>query len=234
MGFFGSFVGIDGDTIVVSGVDSNDANVAFVFVKDGGEGGGWTLQAKLTTSLSQIIGGVPVAVDGDRIVVGVHTESNNIGAVFVFEQRSGISWSQTQILAPSGNADDGSFGFAVDLEGDSIVVGAYGRNGNKGAVHVFALNETNTWEETKMLEASDGDSGHDFGISVAVSGNTIAVGSRKGGSDSNGRAYIYTGPNFDETASLLQGDASGADDFGTSVAIYLDIAVVGSPGPFQA
>jgi hypothetical protein len=118
-------------------------------VKDAG--GVWTLQQTLTPSVADVDFGYAVAVDGEIIVVGATAASNNVGAVYVFE-RSDIDWSQTQILTPSDNAADGQFGYAVDVEGDMIVVVPFKANtytapfplSRNGAVYVFALNCTTT------------------------------------------------------------------------------------------
>jgi hypothetical protein len=154
---FGYDVDIDGDTIVVG---ASDSSAAFVFVK--GEGGwkiqanmiaafafvkgegGWTLQAKLTPSDGGSGFGWSVAVDGDRIVVGSPFANGNVGAAYVFE-RSGTSWKQTDLLTSSDSAAGGIFWTSVDLEGDAIVVGAYGRNKNKRAVYLFTLNGATLW-----------------------------------------------------------------------------------------
>jgi hypothetical protein len=217
---FAYAVDIDGDTIVVGAFGSNEA---FVFVKD--EAGEWSLQQKLTPSVAGGQFGYAVAVDGNYIVVGA-TRPNYYGEAYVFE-RSGTSWSETQILV---NRDiDGLFGAAVDLEGDVIVVGAYGRKSQTGAVYVFMLNGEKVWEKTDIIEASDGANGDTFGYSVALSGSRIAVGAPF--ANSNGQAYVYTrysGPDFEETA-LLQGDSTGDDQFGFSVAIIGSTVVVGAP-----
>jgi hypothetical protein len=220
---FGRAVDIDDATIVVG---DDGLNAAFVFVKDGG--GVWSLQAKLVPSVAGGSFGFAVAVNGNRILVGAYEANGDVGAAYVFE-RIGTNWSETQILTPSDNAVGGLFGTDVDLEGDAIVVGAYGRNSEKGAVYILALNDANVWEETgDIIEASDGTSGDRFGESVALSGSRIAVGAPS--ANNNGQAYVFTrsfGPDLQETA-MLQGDAAGSDFFGNSVAIFGDTAVVGA------
>ncbi|MBT4583776.1 MAG: hypothetical protein HOC93_01705, partial [Phycisphaerae bacterium] len=86
-------------------------------------------------------------------------------------------------------------------------------------------------EETKLL-ASDGASGDYFGYSVAVSGDTIVVGSRYGDDDNgvpSGTAYIYSLVKgvWQET-KLTASDGEQSDYFGQSVAISGDTIVVGA------
>jgi hypothetical protein len=219
--FFGDAVAVDGGTIVV-GAFGSDA--AFVFVKDGRE---WELQQRLTRSLEGGFG-IAVAVDGDRVVVGAYTANGFIGAAHVFERSGTKTWSETTILTPSDGANNGQFGYTVDVEGDAIVGGAPGRNSSMGAVYVFNLNATSkVWAETKIMEASDGVSGDQFGYSVALSGTSFVVGAIRS-NNLNGSAYVYTGLDFEET-KLIQGDATGRDRFGSSVALFGDTAVVGAP-----
>jgi hypothetical protein len=200
-------------------IGASSSNQAFVFVKDAERV--WSLQQELTPSENR--GGFfgwAVAVDGDLIIVGAYRASNGVGAAYIFE-RSGTTWNETTTLTPSDNLASGSFGYYVDVEGDAIVVGAPGRNSSMGAVYVFALNATKVWEETKIVTASDGASGSrdQFGHSVALSGSSFAVGALMA---NTGKAYVYDGPDFDET-KLLQGDATGNDWFGQSVALFGEI-----------
>jgi hypothetical protein len=195
---FGWDVAVDGNTIVVAAFNSN---AALVFVKDAGE---WTLQQKLTSSVAGGGGfGYAVAVDGDRVVVGAYT-ANGIGAAHVFE-RSGTTWDETMTLTPSDNLADGWFGFAVDVKGDAIVVGAPNIFA-RGTVYVFTL-LSEVWTETK-IQPSDGANNDRFGSSVALSGSSIVVGDLR--PNTNGIVYVYDGSAFEET-KLIQGDATGND-----------------------
>jgi hypothetical protein len=74
---------------------------------------------------------------------------------------------------------DFSYSVAVSSDGNTIVVGAYGNEANNAA-YVFVKPSTG-WAnatQTAELTPSDGEPGNPFGISVAISGNTIFVGSR--------------------------------------------------------
>ena len=85
---------------------------------------------------------------------------------------------------------------SVAIAGDTIVVGAYwdDDNGtNSGSAYVFTRTGT-TWTEQAKLTASDGAADDQFGISVAIAGDTIVVGAYwddDNGSDS-GSAYVFT------------------------------------------
>ncbi len=83
--------------------------------------------------------------------------------------------------------------------------------------------------ETKIT-ASDGEAGDWFGESVAISGNTAIVGASKA---QTGAAYIFTHSGtswLQQTKLTYNNDGSGSNDFGKSVAIDGDTAIVGDLG----
>jgi hypothetical protein len=82
------------------------------------------------------------------------------------------------------------------------------------------------------LTASDGISNAFLGSSVAVSGNTVIVGTS--GNNGIGAAYVFEKPangwqNMTQTAKLTSSDESTNDGFGDSVTISGTTVVVGAP-----
>jgi len=85
--------------------------------------------------------------------------------------------------------------------------------------------------ETKIT-ADDAATGDMFGYSVAISGNTAIVGASSDndtGTDS-GSAYLFDATTGSQLAKLTADDAANFDDFGTSVAISGNTAIVGAVG----
>jgi len=88
------------------------------------------------------------------------------------------------------------------------------------------------------LAASDGVAFDYLGYSVAVSGDTVAVGAALARTDSNpleGAVYVFVKPatgwaNMTQVAKLTSSDRALGDHFGFSVAINGDTIVVGAPG----
>lgn len=125
--------------------------------------------------------GYGVAVSGDTAVVGASaaggTQSgdNQPGAAHVYV-RSGGTWTQQAVLTGSNPAVLNWFGNAVAIDGNTIVVGAPGETGETGAAYVFTRSGT-TWTQQARLKASNPHGGAAFGSAVAISGNTVAVGS---------------------------------------------------------
>jgi Ca2+-binding RTX toxin-like protein len=105
--------------------------------------------------------------------------------------KSGGGWAE-QVLAPTGVSAEDAFGWSVAVDGDRIVVGAPGDDGkgaDAGAAYVFERSG-GVWSQTKKMLASDGVADDQFGRSVAVSGDRIAVGAPGQGL---GDVYSYTG-----------------------------------------
>ena len=219
-------------------------------------------QTKLTASdgTAQDRFGHSVAADDDTVVVGAHqpdylnTNNDTVqrpGAAYVFTRNSKGEWSQAaKLTATDGKPSDG-FGISVAVHGDTIVVGAHLDHANdddgdpstdvidSGAAYVFTKPTTDggwadsSGTETAKLIASGAAAGDEFGISVAVHGDTIVVGAHQ--DDSNeGAAYVFTKAATDdwsdntETAKLTASDAAADDEFGISVTVDVDTVVVGA------
>lgn len=133
----------------------------------------------------------------------------------------------TQTLDSGRGTDDG-FGFAVDIDGDTLVVGTPAWI-NGGAAYVFVRDGTE-WVEQTVLQAPDGQVGDTFGYSVAVDGDTVAVGSiyhRLAGA-----AYVFrrSGTRWSFEAKLRPAVADGQDQFGADVDLDGDVLAVGADG----
>ena len=113
--------------------------------------------------------GYSVAVYRDTAVIGAHQHdvngNANAGAAYVFT-RDPLSreWSQPIKLTASDGDEDDRFGHSVAVVGDTVVVGAYGDDGNRGAAYVFTKTG-GAWTSTTTaakLTASDGEANDEF------------------------------------------------------------------------
>lgn len=125
-----------------------------------------------------------------------------------------------------------SFGRAVAISGDTMVVGAQGENGNKGAAYIYTF-VAGAWKETQRLAISDAASYTYFGNSVAIDGSTLVVGAygRSTATASQaGSAFIFerTGGQWGPGQEIVSQDASSGAYFGGSVAIHNKTIVVGN------
>jgi hypothetical protein len=241
--YFGYSVALSGDTALV-GAYSDDtpagasAGSAYVFTRSGST---WTEQAKLTASdgAASDAFGYSVALSGDTALVGAYLDDTpadaNAGSAYVFT-RSGSTWSeQTKLTASDGAAND-YFGISVNLSGDTALVGAYfddtTAGTDRGSAYVFTRSGS-IWSEQAKLTASDGLAHSRFGYSVALSGDTALIGTYVDyvvvGAPV-GSAYVFTrsGSTWSQQAKLTASNGAVFDQFGTSVALSGETALVGS------
>ncbi len=147
--------------------------------------------------------------------------------------------SQSKIIA-SDAGDDDWFGNSVSMSGDYAIVGAYYKNGIgtcRGAAYVFHRTGTNTWGDADKIIATDPNDLDCFGYSVSMSGDYAIVGaSNEDGINGawmidRGAAYIYHrigANNWAQGFKIIASDYNEYDNFGTSVSISGDYAIVGA------
>ena len=100
------------------------------------------------------------------------------------------------------------------------------------AVFVMSTTDARAATQQAKLTASDAAAGDTFGYSVSISGDTALVGAPTdddGGADS-GSTYVFVrnGTTWTQQAKLTASDAATGDEFGTSVSLDGDTALVGA------
>jgi hypothetical protein len=197
--------------------------------------------------------------DSDATGVNGDQENNNApsaGAVYVFVRDANGEWSQQAYIKASNSEQADFFGSSIALSGDTLAVGAYressaatGVNGDQadntrkfaGAVYVFTRDLTGAWSQEAYIKSSDGP-GYGlpelFGWSVALSGNTLAVGARWSShlpnysAPSAGAVYVFKRDSaglWSEPAYIKASNTDRGDSFGNSVALSGEWLVVGAP-----
>lgn len=187
------------------------------------------------------------------------------GAVYVFV-RSGTSWTQqAYIKPPTTGADSFSVYDGLDIDSDTMVVGSVFEDSNQttitngttassdnsasssGAAYVYKRTGS-TWIQEAFLKASNSDSNDNFGHSVSVSGDVIAVGAQAEDSNqttitngsmassdnslaSTGAVYVFrrSGSQWSQSAYLKPAAARLNDSFGSAVDVSQGVIVVGVP-----
>ncbi len=239
--YFGTSVGISGDTAIVGAYRDDDRGTdsgsAYVFERIDGI---WTEVAKLTAPDGQTGDrfGVSVGISGDTAIVGAHRDDDqgtDAGAAYVFQRAGGI-WFLLDKFTVSDGQRDNLFGLSVAISGDTVVVGApYDDDlgASSGSAYVFER-VGNAWTQVAKLTAADGQEGDVFGLSVAISGDTTIVGAYREDdrAPNAGSAYVFerVGNAWTQVAKLTAADGQGGDLFGVSVGISGDTAIVGSYG----
>jgi hypothetical protein len=248
---FGYSVAVSGDTVVVTAPDATGSipgrpGAVYEFTKPTTGWASMTQTAKLapTDGATGPWFGQSAAISGNTVVVGATGTAatgyanTGPGAAYVFTKPSG-GWSdmgQTAILANSDSMPGDNFGCSVAIDGGTVAVGStLGGNGGQGAAYIYS-DPVSSWTnsiETAKLTAPDGTAKNLFGSSVSVSGNLVAVGAW-GANASQGAAYVFAEPgngwtSTAQSAELTASDGAAGDNFGFSVSISGNIAVVTAP-----
>ena len=207
--------------------------------------------------------GFSVAISGTTVVVGALQATITTlrqGAVYVYNE-PGTGWEANptystfaaKLTASTATATANSYlgtSVGINESGDTIVAGAYqtniGSNAGQGAAYVFVEpTAAGGWasepseNETAELTASDGAPMNEFGSAVAISGNTVVVGT----TSVRGEAYFFAEPNpggwasqpsENETQKLTASGGAAADNVhsvaisGTTVATGALQTTIGS------
>ncbi len=239
---FGRSVAISGDYALIGAFPNvdlkTDSGSAYIFKRAGTN---WNQMAKLIASDADTSDGFgnAVALSGDIALVGADRKDDVVagrsaGAAYIFIRRD-TSWVQEVKLTAGDAAAGDKFGSSVSVTQDYAVVGALfnDANGksNSGAAYIFKRTGT-SWNQEAKLIAGDATAQDKFGVSVALNGAYAMVGAIT--SDhaklEAGSTYIFkrNGTSWDEKPKLIARDAAAEDQFGNSIALSGEYAVIGA------
>ena len=236
---FGISVSLKGNRALVGSWESdhavNNTGSAYVYEYDGSQ---WLLMTELVASDGGNGDdfGRAVSIDGDVAVIGAPRHEHQgdvVGAAYVFEY-DGMNWVETDKWLASDGVDDAGFGAAVDIESNTVVVGAY-RQENlgvaSGAVYVFEK-QNQSWAEQQKLTASSGGASDYFGIEVNLSGQRILIGAPLNDElgFNAGAAYVFERSNgvWSEFQKIMADNTISQDRFGSSVSLEANQLLVGN------
>ena len=255
--YFGHSVAISGNYAIVGGHYNDDngsaSGSAYIFnVQTGAQ-----LQ-KLVPSDGVVNGyfGYSVTMSGNYAIVGTYGDTDNgtnSGSAYIFNVQTGALLHKH---VPAYGAAGDSFGYSVAMSGNYAIVGAMmddAKGTDSGSAYIFGppqydlrvlggidstqlyvgqdkrLNDYSFSVQQKLL-AGDGGTYDNFGYS-AISGNYAIVGAPydddKG--SGSGSAYIFNVQTGAELHKLVPEDGAANDNFGYSVAISGNYAIVGAP-----
>lgn len=154
-------------------------------------------------------------------------------------------WASTNkpsatLTAPNGQPNDFfSTSAAISTDAKTIVIGATGYQGGRGAAFVFT-SPTGIWTSTPAASAtlmsSDGQQ-ESVGSSIATDGKVVVAGTPSvaiGGNMGQGAAYVFVMPptgwsTETETQRLSASDGSAGDSLGQSVGISNGTVIAAAP-----
>ena len=229
---FGSSVATSGNTALIgaTGGQGNAPNSGAAYIFDVASG----------TEITRLIAsdgasgdsfGFSVAIDGTTAIAGAPWYDSARGSAYLFDTSTGTQIAK--LTASDGDWND-SFGYSVAIDGNIAIVGAMTGGGITfpGCVYVFDISTPSAPTETAKIFASDGGQGHYFGWSVAIDGNNVLVSATRFLRGLQDQVYLFdvSDPISPiETAILTASDGQLADNFGHSVALDGNTAIVGSP-----
>ncbi len=175
--------------------------------------------------------GNAVAVGDGEIFVGEPGNNMLPGIVYIFQTGANGTWTEAgQLTASDGEAGD-RFGAAIAVSGDLMVIGSTQPDSGRGAAFVFQKSARGEWVEVARVEVDDAQANDRFGSAVAISGETVLVGS-SARAENAGAVYAFHRDDSGKWASagsLMGTDVAAADRFGSTLALEGNRALVGAP-----
>ncbi len=233
---FGRSVALSGHLALI-GASGDDGRKGAAYLFDARTG---KQLRKLTASdgaaLDQF--GISVALSGNLALIGADGDDNYKGAAYLFDARSGIPLATGHAVPGKLTASDGAalnlFGGSVALSGHLALIGAWGDDDRKGAAYLF---DARSGQYLRKFTAADGVALDYFGGSVALSGNLVLIGATgdTDNGDYSGSAYLFDARTGVPLATghavpgkLTASDGAAGDDFGWSVALSGNLALIGA------
>jgi hypothetical protein len=248
---FGASVSISGDyAIVGSPFDTHTGSFygsAYIFHREETSPGifSWEYQDKLVAGdggASDYFG-TSVSISGDYAIVGAPFDDDkgaDSGSAYIF-QRSGVSWTQVAKLVGEDDTAGDHFGQSVSISGDDAFVGAPRHDfdeEDEGAFYAFHRSDAAWTSAFGAQNDPNGAAGDEFGWSVSVDGDFALAGAHfyDNGVNNSGSARIFeeitpdTGLWYTNSSEhwLMPSDAAASDEFGFSVSVSGEKAVIGT------
>jgi len=247
--------GIDGDH---SDNSATDAGAAYVFAGDAAGVWSQQAYVKASNTDAGDQFSRSVALSGDTLAVSAVAEASAVtgvggdesdnsaadaGAAYVFTRDAAGAWSQ-QAYVKASNAEAGdSLGRWVVLSGDTMAISARheasaatGIDGDQsdnsvggaGAVYVYTRDAAGVWSQQAYVKASNTDVDDSFGWSVALSGDTLAVGTRWEDSAATGIDGDQSNTGFSGTVVAIHAFGRNPNAFNPNSNDVIPVAVLGS------
>lgn len=230
-GFYGISVYIFNDTIIFGSEEDigglkpvrSGAGSAYIYTLDQAV---WIKQQKLIASdyATMDCFGQSVSISGNNVIVGAPSVDSGDGAVYFFTWNGKFWTDQQKYMLGAVGAE---FGFHVDISGNYAIVGApYLGNGKAYIYH----KKGTSWRKQQELSIIGTVK---FGYSVSISGEHAIVGDPYYVNNEilTGIVYAYAwnGTIWKKLGSIIPKDAKQNDQFGASVYISGNHAIIGAP-----
>lgn len=201
--------------------------------------------------------GSDVSISGDYAIAGApfddkdingENEMGSAGSAYFYKKDENGNWVQTQKVTASDRMDFALFGYAVSIDGNLAIIGAYQSSQlnlesepvlKAGSAYIFKRDEEGIWNLSQKLVASDMTASAAFGFAVSIKNNYAVIGAF---SDDEGilpgqlmpdagSAYVFEKNVEDEwqqKQKIVASDRYAGDMFGVAVDISGDNIIVGA------
>ncbi|MEZ5028016.1 MAG: hypothetical protein R2765_04440 [Ferruginibacter sp.] len=201
---------------------------------------GWIKMQKITDAAgtSSDYFGSSVSISGNYAIVGAPSDDVGVnldqGSASIY-QYNGINWLLMQKITDADGAADDNFGISVSISGNYAIVGSHldkvGTNANQGSASIYQYNGS-SWVLMQKITDATGAANDNFGTSVSIDNNYAIVGASSddvGVNSNQGSAsiYHYTASSWVLMQKITDVDGAANDNFGTSVSISGNYAIVG-------
>lgn len=230
---FGDSVAVHGPYMAVGSTLGQAISGGAVHIFERDLSGLWLETQKISPSelTAGDLFGAGLSMAGNTLAIGSPGFGNSArGAVWIYERSVSGFWSLQQTILPT-NADAGEFGQSVDIDADTLVVGAPSACGMNctpggGAVVVYRRDPGNSW--VKNYAGYGFSVGAALGYSVAADDGVVvagAIGDQSYGQNS-GAVKVFAQGSLKTT--LYASDAASFDRFGRRVSINGGFLAIGS------
>ncbi len=180
---FGYALAVNRGLLLVGAPDDDqlaaDAGAVYVFVRR--PDGSWTLQRELRppqTSMRAGHFGESISVEDNGLLISIRNRNNmdaNFSSAYFFARDLSDAWFPQFKLITAFEAFEKEFGVAVNMDGDTAVIGQAGKNGISGVAYVLSRGIDGTW--IKEAELRCGRDVHEtFGFSVFLKNDVVIIG----------------------------------------------------------
>jgi len=142
--------------------------------------GGWEIPDTVYGTSNKLLGHVVASSDNMFVVGAPGTGLSTLvtGEVHVYTWNR-VTWVRETLQLPTDLSANSKaqFGYSVDTDGDSIIVGAPRAFAGNGSVYIYQKNPvTQLWSGTQPTLSLQGSSGERLGLSVALQGKLAVAG----------------------------------------------------------
>jgi hypothetical protein len=236
---FGWAVSVDGDTIAAGAYTKTYGGRVYIFERDAGGPGQWGETAQLNPDPPgfQACFGVSVDMAGDLLAVGAYGGGDYSGSAYVFQrQPESGEWLRLTRFQGADTYAYHYFGYSVAIDNWTVLAGAPGFDGLRGAAYIFTADPTQPylWTEQAELTAADGVMEDYFGYQLELSDDVAWVGAPMKAGEA-GSVYIFNKDQggagmWGQVSSIVGDDTLAGDAFSYSISIDGHLAAVGAPG----